>query len=528
MVVFASASAIGFGAAVVAAPDAHPDLTIAGAIVAAVVVAIAVPVLRRPHVVLLSAVVVLYYTALTLALLGESGRDEGLLVLAAIPVIASALYGPRSLTAVALVAATATLACDGIDGALSAPEYAQLLIVWPITWVGIAYAVHQLRSQLERTVMARETAIEHDATLALIADELYSIYDSDQVLSLGLQSAARLTDVPGGQPSSAVFFLVEGDRATLVASYSPDQGAGGEADPRIGRLSIPLSLTLKLRAAVANHEDRLFVLNQTTPVPPRIAGVLAELKIENAIVQLMRVGDAASGLLAVFNTDAAATEYNLAQRDWLQGLAPLLELALSRAFVFEAQTTTDPLTGIANRREVDLRLARMPRSVMYSLLAVDIDKLKSVNDTYGHPAGDELIRVVADALKRAIRRGDVAARIGGDEFCVIIADADGGRAEMVANRILADLGGRTIHGQRPRISVGIAPFASGRDSAARQAAADLALYQAKRTGGNRVVRAPVLGVPGGGAPKPAESPSEGVYQIPTPPAKPRTEVPTTP
>src|ERR1039457_998777 len=229
MVVFASASAIGFGAAVVAAPYAHPDLTIAGAIVAAVVVAIAVPVLRRPHVVLLSAVVVLYYTALTLALLGESGRDEGLLVLAAIPVIASALYGPRSLTAVALVAATAALACDGIDGALSAPEYAQLLIVWPITGVGIAYAVHQLRSQLERTVMARETAIEHDATLALIADELYSIYDSDQVLSLGLQSAARLTDVPGGQPSSAVFFLVEGDRATLVASYSPDQGAGGEA-----------------------------------------------------------------------------------------------------------------------------------------------------------------------------------------------------------------------------------------------------------------------------------------------------------
>ena len=528
MVVFASASAIGFGAAVVAAPYAHPDLTIAGAIVAAVVVAIAVPALRRPHVVLRSAVVVLYYTALTLALLGESGRDEGLLVLAAIPVIASALYGPRSLTAVALVAATATLACDGIDGALSAPEYAQLLIVWPITGVGIAYAVHQLRSQLERTVMARETAIEHDATLALIADELYSIYDSDQVLSLGLQSAARLTDVPGGQPSSAVFFLVEGDRATLVASYSPDQGAGGEADPRIGRLSIPLSLTLKLRAAVANHEDRLFVLNQTTPVPPGIAGVLAELKIENAIVQLMRVGDAASGLLAVFNTDAAATEYNLAQRDWLQGLAPLLELALSRAFVFEAQTTTDPLTGIANRREVDLRLARMPRSVMYSLLAVDIDKLKSVNDTYGHQAGDELIRVVADALKRAIRRGDVAARIGGDEFCVIIADADGGRAEMVANRILTDLGERTIHGQRPRISVGIAPFASGRDSAARQAAADLALYQAKRTGGNRVVRAPVLGVPGGGATKPAERPSEGVYQIPTPPAKPRTEVPTPP
>jgi hypothetical protein len=228
MVVFASASAIGFGAAVVAAPDARPDLTIAGAIVAAVAVAIAVPVLRRPHVLLLSAVVVLYYTALTLALLGESGRNEGLLVLAAIPVIASALYGPRSLTAFALVAATATLACDGVDGALSVPDFAQLLIVWPITGLGIAYAVHQLRSQLEHTITARETAIERDATLALIADELYSMYDGDQVLQLGLQSAARLTGVPGEPPSSVVFFLVEGDRATLVASYSPDQGAGSE------------------------------------------------------------------------------------------------------------------------------------------------------------------------------------------------------------------------------------------------------------------------------------------------------------
>jgi hypothetical protein len=331
MVVFASASAIGFGAAMVAAPYARPALTMAGAIVAAVTVAIALPVLRRPHVVLLAAVVVLYYTALTLVLLGESGRNEGLLVLAAIPVIASALYGPRSLTAVALVAATATLACDGIGGGLSVPDFAQLLLVWPITGLGIAYAVHQLRSQLEHTIMARETAIEHDAILALMADELYSMYDGDQVLHLGLQSVARLTDVPEEPPSSAVFFLVEGDRATLVASYSPDQGAASEPDPRIGRLSVPLTLTLKLRAAITNHEDRLFVLSQTTPVPPGIAAVLAELKIENAIVQLMRVGDAATGLLAVFNTGAAATEYNLAQRAWLQSFAPLLDAPGSRA-----------------------------------------------------------------------------------------------------------------------------------------------------------------------------------------------------
>ncbi|MFZ0128131.1 MAG: GGDEF domain-containing protein [Candidatus Dormiibacterota bacterium] len=517
LVVFASASAIGFGAAIVAAPYARPDLTMAGAIVAAITVAMALPVLRRPHRVPLAVVVVLYYTALTLVLLGESGQNEGLLVLTAIPVIASALYGPRSLTAVALVAASATLVFDGLNSALSVPDYAQLLVVWPVTGMGVAYAVQQLRSRLEQTIVARETAIEHDATLALIADELYSMYDGDQVLNLGLQSAARLTDVPGRPPSSAVFFLVEGDRATLVASYSPDESAGSERDPRIGRLSVPLALTRKLRVAVANHEDRLFVLSQRTPVPPGIAAVLAELKIENAIVQLLRVGDAASGLLAVFNTDPAATEYDLAQRDWLQGLAPLLELALSRAFVFEAQTTTDPLTGIANRREVDLRLERMPRTATYSLLAVDIDKLKSMNDTYGHQAGDELIRLVADALKRAVRRGDVAARVGGDEFCVIIADADGQRAEVVANRILADLGERTVRGERPRISIGIAPFASGRDAGARRVAADLALYQAKRAGGNRVAHASITDAVGDDEPDqgPADpTPSRSSAQVP--------------
>jgi diguanylate cyclase (GGDEF)-like protein len=490
--VFGSAAAIGFAAGIVSAPYARPELTMAGAVVAAVTIAVALPVLRRPHLVLLAAVVLLYYAALTLVLLGDYGQSEGLLALVAIPVIASALYGPRSLTVATLLAATATLACDGVINALTVADYAQLLTVWPITGMGIAYTVHQLRSQLERTVAEREAVIQHDATLALIADELYAAYDGDQVLQLGLQSAARLTALPGEPESKAVFFLVEDDHATLVASYSPDVSDDAGPDPRIDRVSVSLSATTRLRDAVANHDDRLFVLDRSTPVPSEISAVLGQLDIENAIVQLMRVGDAGTGLLAVFNSDAAAPAFIAAQRAWLQGLAPLLELALSRAFVFEAQTTTDQLTGIANRREIDHRLDRMARSAVYSLLAIDIDKLKSMNDTFGHQAGDELIRVVAEALHRAVRRGDVAARVGGDEFCVILTDADDQRAEAFASRIFGDLGTRSIHGEQPRISIGIASFGSGLDAAARLAAADKALYDAKRSGGNRATHAPLL------------------------------------
>ncbi len=322
LLLFGSAAAIGFAAGIVSVPYARPELTMAGAVVAAITIAVALPVLRRPHLLLLAAVVLLYYAALTLVLLGDSGQSEGLLALAAIPVIASALYGPRSLTVAALLAATATLAWDGIINALSVADYAQLLTVWPITGMGIAYTVHQLRSQLERTVAEREAVIQHDATLTLIADELYSAHDADQVLHLGLQSAARLTALPGEPEYKAVFFLVEDDHATLVASYSPDVSDDAGRDPRIDRVSVSLSTTAKLRNAVAHREDRLFVLDRSTPVPSEISAVLGELDIENAIVQLIRVGDADTGVLAVFNSDAGAPAFIAAQRAWLQGLAP--------------------------------------------------------------------------------------------------------------------------------------------------------------------------------------------------------------
>ena len=222
LLVFSAAAAVGFVAAIVPSPLAHPQLTMAGAIVAGVTIAVAVPVIRWPKLPLLATLVILYYTALALLVFGDYGQSEGLLALVAIPVVASALYGPRTLTVIALVAATAALVCYGAVNALNFSDEAQLLAVWPITGIGIAYAIHGLRYRLERTIADREQAIQRDAVLALIADELYSTFDGDQVIQLGLQSAARLTDLDGGPPSQAAFFLIEGDRATLIAAYAPD------------------------------------------------------------------------------------------------------------------------------------------------------------------------------------------------------------------------------------------------------------------------------------------------------------------
>ncbi|MGA7987563.1 MAG: diguanylate cyclase [Candidatus Dormiibacterota bacterium] len=489
LLVFSTAAAVGFLAAIVPARFAHPQLTMAGAVALGVTIAFAIPVIRRPTLALLACIVILYDTAVALVVLGDYGQSEGLLALLAIPVVASALYGPPALTITAVVAGTGTLVCYAEVNALGLTDSAQLLAVWPMSGIGIAYAIHELRRRLEHTIAIREQAIQHDAVLALIADELYGTFDGDQVIQLGLQSAARLVDQGGSMRSSAAFFLVEDGRATLIATYEPDSNGNGEPDPRIDHLSVPLASISLLRDANSHDGHRLFTINRATVVPPQVGAAIAALGVENAIVQLIRVGGHGVGILAVFNNRTDADGYTPAQQDWLRSFSPLLEIAISRALVFDERTTTDSLTGLVNRREVDRRLSGMPRSSVYSILAIDIDNLKAMNDSFGHPAGDELLQMVAGSLQRSIRRGDTAARVGGDEFCVVLPDAAGQRAEIVATRILRELATRTVHGIRPTVSIGIAGFASGTDATTRLAAADAALYEAKRAGGDRAAHA---------------------------------------
>jgi len=513
LLAFAVASVVGIAAAIAPGNFARPQMTAAAVIMAGVTVALAVGLLRRPLLPLVAAAVLMYYAALTLILLGDGGTSQGLLALTAIPVVACALYGPAWLTILSLLAATATLAMEGNANTLSLSDDVQLLTVRPITGMGIALTIHQLRSRLERTVTEREDAIHHDAILSLIADELYSTFDGDQVLSLGLQSAARLTDVPGRAGSDAVFFLVEDDRATLIAAYSAEAEGELRDDPRIDHLQVSFASTTNLLAALRGEDnDRLFMLNSRTTVPPEIRAVLDELDVVNAIVQLVRVGDSGMGLMAVVNKSAG--EYTAAQREQLRGLAPIVEFALSRALVFEAQATTDHLTGLPNRREFDRRLAHMPRSTRYSVLAIDVDRLKGMNDTFGHGAGDELLKAVAAVLRQSIRRGDVAARVGGDEFSLVLPDADGPRATIVAERILAGLAATEVRGRHPSISVGIAAFDAGVDAHARVAAADAALHQAKRAGGGRVEHAALKqAAPSQATPAPMAGPDRAAQPV---------------
>jgi diguanylate cyclase (GGDEF)-like protein len=171
--------------------------------------------------------------------------------------------------------------------------------------------------------------------------------------------------------------------------------------------------------------------------------------------------------------------------------------------LLEHRSITDPLTGLFNRYHFDATLKReIARCRRYgaplSLLLVDVDRLKRLNDRHGHQAGDGALGRVAVAIQKSLRGTDIASRIGGDEFAIILPDTDAVAGLLVAARVrrnvLSSPRGDAVGTDAATtvtVSGGLAelPRAATQPSAALlMAAADLALYAAKNSGGNCVVQ----------------------------------------
>ncbi len=166
--------------------------------------------------------------------------------------------------------------------------------------------------------------------------------------------------------------------------------------------------------------------------------------------------------------------------------------------VCEEQAFTDHLTGLANRRRFERQLEReVGRTLRYghpfSLVLLDIDRFKQVNDKYGHEAGDQAIKYLARTLQEGTRGIDLAARIGGEEFAIILTETNLEGALDVAERLRLAINRATVPvvGQIAA-SFGVAEFpSSAQTSRELMTSADAALYEAKRNGRDQVARAPV-------------------------------------
>lgn len=162
------------------------------------------------------------------------------------------------------------------------------------------------------------------------------------------------------------------------------------------------------------------------------------------------------------------------------------------------ETLTDPLTGLANRRCLDQSLARcivdaQSTSMPMSVLISDIDHFKKFNDNYGHQTGDQVLRLVANAVKQNVKGQDVAARYGGEEFCILLPRTDLQAAIRVAEHIRQTVMGKELIKRstgerlgRITISIGCAELKADDNAGSLIERADLAMYRAKNLGRNRV------------------------------------------
>ncbi len=180
-----------------------------------------------------------------------------------------------------------------------------------------------------------------------------------------------------------------------------------------------------------------------------------------------------------------------------------LNLALAEAnSLLNALATTDPLTGLPNRRLFDERLDEEWQRVLrqggaFGIVAIDVDHFKNFNDSFGHPAGDECLKQVANAIDASCRTIDIGARIGGEEFAILLPEIDASGAVAAAERVREAIQCLALdhphnEGGVVTVSLGVAVGSPSElaNPSELMASADRALYQAKTGGRNRVSVSP--------------------------------------
>lgn len=312
-------------------------------------------------------------------------------------------------------------------------------------------------------------------------------FDGVAMLAVRIEYFQHLLDsIDVGRHGSVFIYL----RAGMILAGKPMPPGGVDADysatPSIARMREHASGTFMMRTRMDGIE-RVYTYAHVENAPltvvicPAVEDVLANWRQRSRI---------AIALTVVLGSAYVALSWLLsfALRDKLLAEAELTRLAL-----------TDPLTGIANRRALDQRLAaewqRAAREATpLSLLFIDVDHFKLFNDAYGHATGDEVLGLVAERITSATRRAtDFVARYGGEEFVVILPGTPADGAAKIAEKVRRRVEAMQIeHPEAPfgrvTVSVGAAtcPPPAGGSSAKLLGAADQQAYEAKAAGRNRV------------------------------------------
>jgi diguanylate cyclase (GGDEF)-like protein len=421
---------------------------------------------------------VAYLMSLALLIRSQGALSTGLQPLVLLPIVWVALYHrPREgtvfvLAAVGVVAFTAWFSHLPTDAIIRGAG------LFGLAGVIAVFGADNVRCWLGDAIDEREEALRQARILGEVAREMNSTLDPERVVAIGVRVAAEIVSPPGLRPRRANYCRISAG-VVRVDAECDEEGTWRGATWRLDEHPL-LARAVWSRAATSGSLDEL---GPTVRELARRQGVA-----HGAWVPVVVDGEV-HGVLAVAGRNGPVSDQDLSL---CIAIVRIMELALTNALAhehFQRAALTDPLTSLANRRGLEqLVLERRGRRPL-GVLAVDVDRLKDVNDRHGHAAGDELLLSVAEALGSVIRAGDVVARIGGDEFACVVLDADEDAAARVAARMLeavVAMGGREWV---PRLSIGVAALDPGAPLADGIQRADRAMYAAKRAGGMRYVLA---------------------------------------
>ena len=316
----------------------------------------------------------------------------------------------------------------------------------------------------------------------------------EQVMETAFDAAAAIVEYDVG-----AIALYEKDRKShRVAAVRVRPGGEGIIDPEQLK-----DLEFKDNAGLASMvvKNRHYLPAGGEPREVTAPIYTRRVKIEDAkslLVLPLLCADEPIGTLTL--VARAEKRFGKDVREMLAVIANQVAVSLENGLLYkkmETMATTDGLTGLTNHRTFQQRFADLLERAQrnngkVALLLCDVDFFKKVNDGYGHPVGDEVLRRVARVLQEVPRKIDIPARYGGEEFAVLLDNVDVTQAKAVAERIRIEISKVVVETDKGPLSVtesvGVAAFPDdGRDRATLIERADLALYHAKHTGRNRVV-----------------------------------------
>jgi diguanylate cyclase (GGDEF)-like protein len=415
----------------------------------------------------------LLFLAAVAVLRGSAGGiSSGVAVVSLIPVLYVALYGEARYQLYVVVAGVTVFYLTPIV-LIGPPQYphsqyrATLLTLAVSAIIGFA-----TRRLVEEVRHQAEEARDRERMLEQVNEVVRSLFGSSQT-RMEVCEAARTI----GEASVAILFepVPSSDRMRTTAI------AGLDADP----IEISISRRSAVSEALASGEPRLITEDVAAHVGSRALWEAAGQPVSVLYEPLLRDSDPI-GVLVVGWPKGVRADGPRATVVAL--LAHEAAAVIDRADTLSELTdmaSTDPLTGLPNRRAWDAHIDQtLSAGRRFTVAMLDLDHFKEFNDTYGHPAGDRLLKETAAIWREQLRGGDLLARLGGEEFGLLLPNCDTGRAFEVIERLRG-----LVYGDRT-CSVGFAAWQPGESADAVTARADAALYEAKELGRDQVCMSP--------------------------------------